>query len=150
MAPGSVAVIVGASRGIGLELARIYLGQSNLQLVALSRNADDARKAILDTSTEPLAVDIGGGKKDTKSFDESRLTTLDIDIREEDSIHEASKKIKDKFGPESLRLLFNVSGIVSERKDGRERESRRTLNNLLAHSSYGSRRIYNRLATMSF
>lgn len=112
MAPGSVAVIVGASRGIGLELARIYLGQSNLQLVALSRNADNARKAILDTSTEPLLVDVGG-KKDTKAFDDSRLTTIDIDVREEDSIREASEKVKEKFGSDCLRLLFNVSGIVS-------------------------------------
>jgi short-subunit dehydrogenase involved in D-alanine esterification of teichoic acids len=57
-------------------------------------------------------VDVGG-KKDTKAFDDSRLTTIDIDVREEDSIREASEKVKEKFGSDCLRLLFNVSGIVS-------------------------------------
>lgn len=135
MAPGNVAVIVGASKGIGLELARIYLSQTNLQLVALSRNADQARKNILDTSSSsPLKVLFDKQKKggngdaakphaqqmdaaELSHLDSSRLTTIDIDIKKEDSIRSASEEVRKKFGDDSLRFLFNVAGVLTVEKN---------------------------------
>lgn len=130
MSQKPVAVIVGASRGIGLELCRLYLSQSNMHLVALSRDAEGARKAILDsTHRPPLLAHINGSTggsqaagatldaKDLSSFDGSRLTTLGVDIKDESSIQSASKQVKEMFGDESLRLLFNVAGILNVEKN---------------------------------
>jgi NAD(P)-dependent dehydrogenase (short-subunit alcohol dehydrogenase family) len=43
---------------------------------------------------------------------ENRLTTLDMDIRDESAIQKASEQVQDKFGDKPLRLLINVSGMV--------------------------------------
>jgi NAD(P)-dependent dehydrogenase (short-subunit alcohol dehydrogenase family) len=119
-----VAVLVGSSQGIGLELARIYLSQTNLHIVALSRNAKAAREAILDSSPKtPFIVqkDASVGHTsdsafkifESKGFDQDRLTTIDTDVKDEDSIHKASEKVKSEFGKDSIRLIFNVAGMVS-------------------------------------
>jgi NAD(P)-dependent dehydrogenase (short-subunit alcohol dehydrogenase family) len=128
-----VAVLVGTSQGIGLELARIYLSQSNLHIVALSRNSKAAREAILDSSRShsPLIVakDKSAGHtsdsafkefkaKEGSPFDESRLTTIDTDVKDEESIHKASEQVKSQFGKDTVRLIFNVAGMVRT-KDNR-------------------------------
>lgn len=94
--PAACQIALAARTGIGLHLARQYLNNTQLQVVALSRNSAEARKAILD----------GGGSDD-------RLHTLDVDVREENTIAKAAETVKGRFGDDSLRLLFNVSGIVS-------------------------------------
>lgn len=121
----SVAVIVGSSQGIGLQLARIYLSQTNLHVVALSRDADKAKKAILDTSSMLpfLAVkDRNAGhtsqdvfkeiEKGDSALDESRLMAISTDVKQEDSIASASEEVKKAFGKDSVRLLLNVAGLV--------------------------------------
>lgn len=127
----SVAVIVGSSQGIGLQLARIYLSQTGLQVVALSRNSKSAREAILDESHDlPFLVQKDGNVKHTSEeafqpfkarqgsspFDSNRLTTFDIDVKDEESIHKASEQVKSAFGKDSVRLLFNVAGMLHPEK----------------------------------
>lgn len=68
-----------------------------------SRNASKSRETIL--SDDKL-------KKNDNNVEE-RLTTLDLDVTNEDSIMKAAKSIEEKFGKGKLRLLINVSGIVS-------------------------------------
>jgi NAD(P)-dependent dehydrogenase (short-subunit alcohol dehydrogenase family) len=63
-----------------------------------SRDASKARTAILE----------GSDKKH-----EERLTTLDLDVKNERSIEEAAKEVEHRFGKDSLRLLINVAGVVS-------------------------------------
>lgn len=72
--------------------------RSSLNIVATSRNPEATRKAILDG---------------VNGLDSERLTVLPMDIMEENTIEKAAKEVKDKFGKGSLRLLINVSGVVS-------------------------------------
>lgn len=51
---------------------------------------------------------LSGQSGDTKD----RLTTLDMDVCDEQAIEKAAHSVKEKFGKD-LRLLVNVSGIVS-------------------------------------
>lgn len=121
----NVAVIVGSSKGLGLNLTRAYLARTDLQIVSLSRSPDAARKAILDTrGSSPLAtgaesseVKANGDAADMTTFDQSRLTNLEIDVRQEDSIASAAQQIKSKFGEGSLKLLFNVAGVLTPEKN---------------------------------
>ena len=127
----SVAVIVGSSQGIGLQLARLYLSQTDLQVVALSRSSEKAKRAILDTSSSSsplpfLAVrdkqvgftsgDAFKTISDKAALDESRLLTIDTDVNDEESIAKASEKVKSSFGKDSVRLLLNVAGMVRTMK----------------------------------
>ncbi|UZJ57362.1 hypothetical protein CBS101457_006682 [Exobasidium rhododendri] len=127
----SVAVIVGSSQGIGLQLARIYLSQTGMQVVALSRNSKSAKEAILDTSTNvPFIsqanrnVDLTSEEafkhfkaKDSSSiFDKDRLTAIDVDVIDEESIRKASEQVKSAFGKDSVRLIFNVAGKLKVEK----------------------------------
>jgi NAD(P)-dependent dehydrogenase (short-subunit alcohol dehydrogenase family) len=128
----SVAVIVGSSKGIGLQLARIYLSQTNMQVVALSRNSKAAKEAILDTSSRiPFvsqanrSVDLTSEEafkqleaKDPSSlFNKDRLTAIDVDVIDEESIRKASEQVKSAFGQDSVRLIFNVAGKVRRGED---------------------------------
>lgn len=122
----NVAVIIGSSKGLGLNLARSYLARTDLQIVSLSRNPDAARKAIVDTrGASPIATGASSSDKkastgdaaDMSTFDGSRLTNLEVDVREEDSIAEAAKQVKSKFGEGALKLLMNVSGILTPEKN---------------------------------
>lgn len=54
----------------------------------------------------------GGSKKEQEEW-ASRLTTLDMDVREEDAIAHAAKQVKERFGSNEVRLVVNVSGVVS-------------------------------------
>lgn len=123
----SVAVVVGSSQGIGLQLARIFLSQTNMQVVALSRNSSAAKEAILDTSTSPPILaqtnaGLGSTKQDAfnhmdvgkakSALDANRLTAVDVDVRDEESIRRASEQVKGDFGADSVRLVLNVAGMV--------------------------------------
>lgn len=96
----SLAVIQGASGSIGTAIVRDVLARSSLNVVATSRNPEEARERIL------------AGTK----LDSSRLTVLPMDIMEEGTIEKAAKDCKDRWGKGSLRLLINVSGVVSNIK----------------------------------
>ncbi|KAL9934920.1 hypothetical protein V8E36_005996 [Tilletia maclaganii] len=120
MAPPSVAVIQGSSQGIGLALTRAYLAKTSLHVVALSRNPSAARDAIL--ATDPSTSLLHEHTKDisdslSKDGVQDRLTTLEVDIKEEDSIKAARDEVAKKYGQDSLRLLFNISGVLRPEKN---------------------------------
>ncbi|KAG8917909.1 hypothetical protein FRC01_002144 [Tulasnella sp. 417] len=52
-----------------------------------------------------------GGSKKKQGEWASRLTTLDMDVREEDAIAHAAKQVKERFGSNQVRLVVNVSGV---------------------------------------
>lgn len=93
----SIAVVQGGGGSIGSQFARQLLKRTSLNVVATSRNPDATRDAILSA----------GG------LDEKRLTVLKLDVTEERTIEDAAKEVKHRFGDASLRLLLNVSGVVS-------------------------------------
>lgn len=93
----STAVIQGAGGSLGTHFARHLLARSALNVVATSRNPKLTRKTILE---------VGG-------LDGDRLTVLHADVIEERSIEEAASQVKERFGPGSIKLLLNVSGVVS-------------------------------------
>lgn len=126
MAPPNVAVIVGSSQGLGLHLARSYLARTDLQVVSLSRKPSEARNAILDTkAASPLNLNGPNGSKKTGEADAanmshlegSRLTNLEVDVRNEESLQQAASEVSKKFGDSSLRLLFNVAGKLTPEKN---------------------------------
>lgn len=94
----SVAVIQGAGGSIGSHFARHLLKNTNLSIVATSRDPSAAKRAILGQD----------GK-----HDESRLKVLEMDAKHESTIQKAAEEVKKEFGEKSLRLLINASGVVS-------------------------------------
>ncbi|PWN53315.1 NAD(P)-binding protein [Violaceomyces palustris] len=105
MAPAHVAVIQGSGTGIGLHITRQYLSRTNLQVVALSRDAKRAKEAILANAASD------------KSLDPQRLHVLDIDIKNEATIQKAAETVQSRFGERSLRALWNISGILKAEKN---------------------------------
>ncbi|KAF8758836.1 Enoyl-(Acyl carrier protein) reductase [Rhizoctonia solani] len=101
----SVAVIQGCSKGLGRALAQNLLSTTNLNVIGTTASgAARAREAILSG--------VSNG-----SDTEKRLTTLDMDIRDESAIQKASKQVQEKFGDKPLRLLINVSGMLHAEKN---------------------------------
>ncbi|KAG9018717.1 hypothetical protein FRB90_010331 [Tulasnella sp. 427] len=47
----------------------------------------------------------------------SRLTTLDMDVREEDAIAHAATTVKERFGSNEVRLVVNISGMLHAEKN---------------------------------
>lgn len=93
----SVALIQGGGGSLGSAFARHLLSTSRLNVVATSRDATLARRAILSGSDQ---------------FSD-RLTVLEVDVKNENTIARAAKEVRERWGPASLRLLLNVSGVVS-------------------------------------
>lgn len=131
-----VAVIIGSSQGLGLHLTRAYLARTDLHIVSLSRNPDQARKAILDTKgTSPLSYAQGhpsngsssssdaeeklarGDAAHMSTLSSDRLLSLPVDVRDEDSIAKAADSVREAYGEGSLKLLFNVAGRLHPEKN---------------------------------
>ena len=102
MAP-NVAIIQGTGSGIGAKIAKQYLSRTGLQVVALSRDASRAKDAILS-----------GGDKD---LDSSRLHTISLDIKSEESYHKVAQEISSRFGEDCLKTLWNINGILHAEKN---------------------------------
>lgn len=94
----SVAVIQGAGGSIGSHFARHLLKNTNLSIVATSRDPSAAKRAILGEGND---------------LDESRLKLLELDAKHESTIQKAAEEVKKAYGERSLRLLINASGVVS-------------------------------------
>lgn len=94
----SVALVNGASGGIGTQFVRHLLRGTQLAVVATSRKGADAKSELL---------------KDGLDKHSDRLTCLEMDVTKEDSIAEAAKSFQNKHGKGSLRLMLNLPGIVS-------------------------------------
>ncbi|CAE6515544.1 unnamed protein product [Rhizoctonia solani] len=99
----SVAVIQGCSKGLGRALAQNLLSTTSFHVVGTTASgAARAREAILS------GISTGS---------ENRLTTFDMDVRDESAIKKASEQVQDKFGTKPLRLLINVSGMLHAEKN---------------------------------
>jgi NAD(P)-dependent dehydrogenase (short-subunit alcohol dehydrogenase family) len=88
-----VAVVQGASRGLGLELARQLAARPDTAVVATCRNPDGA------TGLQKLAAEAGG-----------RVTVLRLDLTDDASIDAAAAAVGDAHG--RADLVLNASGIL--------------------------------------
>ncbi|KAG8707811.1 hypothetical protein FRC08_000274 [Ceratobasidium sp. 394] len=99
----SVAIIQGCSKGFGRALAQNLLSTTKLNVVGTTASgAKHAYERILSG---------------TSTSSETRLTTLDMDIRDENAIRRASEEVQNKFGEKPLRMLVNVSGMLHVEKN---------------------------------
>ena len=90
--PPRVAVVQGASRGLGLELARQLAARGDT-VVATCRRPDDA------TELQAVAADSGG-----------RVTLLRLDVTDDASIEAAAAAVADAHG--RADLVLNASGVL--------------------------------------
>ena len=91
----SVAVIQGASGGLGLALTRRVLAHTSLKVYALTH-----RQSLTD-----LTDQLGG--------ESERLTVLDgVDVQNEASLESAAGVVKSREGKGSVRLVACLAGVV--------------------------------------
>ncbi|KAG9104930.1 hypothetical protein FRC06_004997 [Ceratobasidium sp. 370] len=101
----SVAIVQGCSKGFGCALAQNLLATTKLNVVGTTASgAKHAYENILSGTSMSSGV-------------ETRLTTLDMDIRDEDAVQRVSEEIQSKFGKKPLRMLVNVSGMLHAEKN---------------------------------
>ncbi|XP_043688082.1 C-factor-like isoform X1 [Telopea speciosissima] len=92
---GGVSMVQGASRGIGLEFVRQLLEKKDKgHVIATCRNPNGAT-SLLDLK---------------RKFDE-RLSVLQLDVTNENTIEASANSIRERYG--SLNLLINATGVLS-------------------------------------
>lgn len=96
----STAVVVGASRGIGLALATAILNRGNGRVVAASRHASDSAGLLELAHTFP-----------------GRLSALTCDVTDVSSLLVMASRIKTEHA-EGVDLLLNAAGILHEEEEG--------------------------------
>ncbi|ODN97411.1 rossman fold oxidoreductase [Cryptococcus wingfieldii CBS 7118] len=108
----SVAVVQGASGGLGASLTRHILRHTNLSVYALTQQPSASR--LEDTILDFLPSGVGDkGKLSTSE----RLTVVDsVDIREEDGLERAKGLVKEREGEGSVRLVVCLAGILKAEK----------------------------------
>lgn len=89
------ALVTGANRGIGLEIAR-QLAHRGLHVLLTGRREDRAREAAEELAGEGLAV-----------------TPLQLDVTDADSIHRAASTIASDYG--TLDVLVNNAAVRVEK-----------------------------------
>ncbi|CAD6576038.1 MAG: hypothetical protein TREMPRED_001564 [Tremellales sp. Tagirdzhanova-0007] len=95
----SVAVIQGASGGLGLALTRRVLAHTSLKVYALTH-----RQSLTD-----LTDQLGG--------ESERLTVLDgVDVQNEASLESAAGVVKSREGKGSVRLVACLAGVLHPEK----------------------------------
>lgn len=87
---GKVVLITGASRGLGLELARAF-AREGARLALLARDAGELEKARAE-------------------LDRAHVITAECDVRDPEAVARAVRGIADAEG--SLDVLVNVAGII--------------------------------------
>jgi len=96
----SIAVIQGASGGLGLNLAAHILRHTSLKVYALTHQSSttDLQRHLEQSSDSNL---------------KDRLTVLGgIDNTQEESLSKASKTLEEREGKASVRLIACLAGIV--------------------------------------
>ncbi|WVQ74555.1 hypothetical protein IAR50_004156 [Cryptococcus sp. DSM 104548] len=108
----SVAVIQGASGGLGASLTRHILRHTNLSVYALTHQPSSAK--LKDTILDSLpSGERGKGRMSTLE----RLTVVDnVDVREEDGLERAGGLVKEREGGGSVRLVVCLAGILKAEK----------------------------------
>jgi NAD(P)-dependent dehydrogenase (short-subunit alcohol dehydrogenase family) len=87
-----IALVTGANKGIGLEIAR-QLAKSNVTVLLGTRSLQRGQEAAANLATDGLAVEI-----------------IEIDLNDEATIAAAAGTIAEKYG--RLDILVNNAGIV--------------------------------------
>ena len=91
----SVAVIQGASGGVGLALTKHLLSATSLKVYALTHGKSSSE-----------LIDRLGGESD-------RLTVLDgVDVQEERSLEAAASTVRQREGSGNVRLVACLAGTV--------------------------------------
>ncbi|WP_457349485.1 SDR family oxidoreductase [Sphingomonas sp. UYP23] len=93
-----VALVTGANKGIGLEIAR-QLGQAGVAVIIGARDATKGGRVATDLTTEGIAA-----------------TYVRINLTDATSIHQAAQTITEKYG--RLDILVNNAGIWNVEEDG--------------------------------
>jgi NAD(P)-dependent dehydrogenase (short-subunit alcohol dehydrogenase family) len=94
----SVGLIQGGNGGMGKAFIKYLLLNTKLNVIATSRSP-----SLLKESLELELEDI----------DHSRLSILEMNLLNEDSIASVAKNILDNHGKANLKLLINCSGVVN-------------------------------------
>lgn len=94
--PAAVAVVIGASRGIGLAATQALMRRFTGTIVALCRDPDSANalKALVQ-------------------FDPRRLRVAPIDVTDEASVATAAAAVRE-LGEERVDLVFNTAGLLHD------------------------------------
>lgn len=98
----SVAVIQGASGGLGQALTRYILRYTGLTVYALTHQASSqgVRESLLSEAPNI-------------KHDSERLTVIsNVDVREEDGLRRGAEMIRSKEGSGSVRVIVCLAGIV--------------------------------------
>lgn len=94
--PDAVAVVVGASRGIGLAATQALFRRFSGKIMALCRDPESA--GALNALTQ---------------FDANRLRVAKVDIADEASVVAAAESVRE-FGKGRVDLLFNTVGLLHQ------------------------------------
>ncbi|KAJ9085078.1 hypothetical protein DSO57_1017436 [Entomophthora muscae] len=93
----TIAFIQGASGGIGLAFTKKLLQSSHYKIIAACRNPETLREVL-----------------SSEGIQKERLEFLKVDVTKEDTIKDAAAYVSQKYGKNSLKLVLNCSGILSE------------------------------------
>ncbi|OXC58741.1 rossman fold oxidoreductase [Cryptococcus neoformans MW-RSA852] len=102
----SVAVIQGASGGLGQALTRYILRYTGLTVYALTHQASSqgVRESLLSEAPNI-------------KHDSERLTVIsNVDVREEDGLRRGAEMIRSKEGSGSVRVIVCLAGILKAEK----------------------------------
>lgn len=94
----TLALVQGASRGLGASFVTALLNRSQHHVIATARNPDQALSAL-----KPLLT----------ASQLSRLTLLELDVQKENTIEAAAQRVKE-LG--KLSLLINSAGFLKAEK----------------------------------
>ncbi|TPX31959.1 hypothetical protein SeMB42_g07675 [Synchytrium endobioticum] len=105
-----VALVNGASRGIGASVAKQLLARTPFSVIATCRDVEQAHRNIA-------------------SRDNHRLTVVQCDLTNEKDIEALASGIKTKHGNGGIRLVFNSAGYLKPEKSLKQI----SVGSLLAH-----------------
>lgn len=92
-----VAIITGSTRGIGKEIAKLFL-KNNAKVVVCGSNIDNAKKAVEELKNE-------------LSITNDVIMPIGINMKDKENIKEVVKEVINRF--EKIDILVNNAGITS-------------------------------------